>query len=367
MRDLTVRLSALAPEAASALKVIAYFDQLIEHGAGVRSVIRGAAILSGCPACLLDRSRGMLLRTLPDGTSAPSLRQADRSWPRADSHDGILEVWLERDEPADADLDALILERALLAAAASRGRTRQAPGHREEACVQLLVAADCDSAAREDALHRLGLTAATPVCLIATPDANPRIARSASEARIKARSLRAGIGPLVPARDAARSWRLASLALYLTAAGTPQDPGDRVVLADEAGALLILADKASPRDVPPADIALIESAAASAPWMFETLQAISTTNSVRDAAALLHLHHSTVQERAARAERLLGWEVLSQRGKQRLQLALVMRRIFAAIRAQEVIASSVPMPLRRAIPTTSLAVAMSWIPSPTEL
>jgi hypothetical protein len=33
MRDLTARLSQLAPEAANALKVIAYFDQLGQHSA----------------------------------------------------------------------------------------------------------------------------------------------------------------------------------------------------------------------------------------------------------------------------------------------------------------------------------------------
>ncbi len=103
------------------------------------------------------------------------------------------------------------------------------------------------------------------------------------------------------------------------------------VLAEDAGALLAIAEKAGPEDVPPPDVATLESAAAKTPWMLETLQAISTTDSLRDAAALLHLHHSTVQERAVRADRALGWAVLSQRGKQRVQLALVMRRIFTAV------------------------------------
>ncbi len=103
------------------------------------------------------------------------------------------------------------------------------------------------------------------------------------------------------------------------------------VLAEDAGALLAIAEKPGPEDVPPPDVATLESAAAKTPWMLETLQAISTTDSLRDAAALLHLHHSTVQERAVRADRALGWAVLSQRGKQRVQLALVMRRIFTAV------------------------------------
>lgn len=119
----------------------------------------------------------------------------------------------------------------------------------------------------------------------------------------------------------------------LTAEGTQQDPGDRVILAEETGTLLVLAAGVRPDDTPPADVAALNDAAAATAWMLETLHAISITNSVRDAASVLQLHHSTMQERAARADRLLGWNVLSQRGKQRTQLALVLRRILAAARA----------------------------------
>lgn len=330
MRELTARLSALAPEAANALKVIAYFDQLSEHGAGAGSVLRGAAILSGCPAGLRDRSRDLLLRTLPDGTSAVPLAQAESSWARAASRDGTLEIWLERDSLVQETLDALVLERALLAVATSLGRTLDPAGHGESACVRVLLAPDSDSAAREGALRGLRLTAATPVCAVAALGRAPMIARSPGEGRLKAGGGRAGIGPVLPAGEAPASWNQARLALRLTAEGTPQDPGERVVLAQDAGALLAIAEKAGPEDVPPPDVTALEAAAAKTPWMLETLQAISTTDSLRDAAALLHLHHSTVQERAVRADRALGWAVLSQRGKQRVQLALVMRRIFTA-------------------------------------
>jgi hypothetical protein len=336
MRELAARLSALAPEAANALQVIAYFDKLIEHGAGARSVVRGAAVLSGCPAGLLDRAHDIRLRTLPDGTTAPPPRQADRSWPRAGSRDGTLEIWLERENPAHDSLDALVLERALLAVTTSLGQAPDTPGYSESICVRLLLAADPGSATWEGALRGLRLTAATPICIVATLGGAPIIARSAGEGQLKAHGQRAGIGPVGPAREAPRSWKDACLALRLTAEGTPQDPGDRVILAEEAGALLAIAGKAGPGDIPPPDVTALETAAANTPWMLQTLHAISTTDSVRDAAALLHLHHSTVQERAARAERVLGWAVLSQRGKQRVQLALVMRRIFSAIHSEPV-------------------------------
>jgi hypothetical protein len=156
----------------------------------------------------------------------------------------------------------------------------------------------------------------------------------------------------VPAREAVTSWKQACLALLLTAEGTPQDPGDRVVLAEEAGVLLVMAEKAGRGDVPPPDVTTLETASANTTWMLETLQAISTTDSVRDAAALLHLHHSTVQERAVRAERALGWAVLSQRGKQRAQLALVMRRILVAI-GSEPAATRHPHAPQDSAPTTA--------------
>lgn len=330
MRELTIRLSALAPEAANALHVVAYFDRLVEHRAGSRSVLRGAAILSGCPVGFVDRTHGNSWRVLPDGTfTAPEPAAAD-TWPRVAAGDGSLEMWLERAEPVEGGLDALVLERALLAAATMLGRTADTPEQRRAGWIQALLADDPDDAARDAALRGLGLTATTPLCVVATADDTPLLASSIDDARTAVGAGRAGIGPIVPARAAATSWRQARSARRLTAEGTQQDPGDRVVLAEETGTLLVLATSIRPDETPPADVVALEDAAAATAWMLETLHAISTTNSVRDAASVLHLHHSTVQERAARADRVLGWKVLSQRGKQRTQLALVMRRILAA-------------------------------------
>lgn len=187
------------------------------------------------------------------------------------------------------------------------------------------MVSDADSAARAAALRRLGLTDATPICIIAGSDADLSFARATSEAVDKAGDRRVGVGPVLPARDARVSYQQAQLALRLTAEGTADDPGRRVILAHDAGVLLTLVQNTSHSDPQPSDVAALESAATS--WMLETLEAVSTTDSVRDAAALLHLHHSTLQERASRAERLLGWKVLGQHGRQRTQLALVMRRI----------------------------------------
>jgi len=52
MKDLVVRLSALDPDAGAAVRVIAYFDQLVDARAGLATIVRGAAVLAGCPARL---------------------------------------------------------------------------------------------------------------------------------------------------------------------------------------------------------------------------------------------------------------------------------------------------------------------------
>jgi DNA-binding PucR family transcriptional regulator len=41
----------------------------------------------------------------------------------------------------------------------------------------------------------------------------------------------------------------------------------------------------------------------------------------------LLVHHSTLQERIAHAERLLGWPIRDPHGRHRLYLALMLRRL----------------------------------------
>ncbi|HEV7933439.1 MAG TPA: helix-turn-helix domain-containing protein [Actinomadura sp.] len=71
----------------------------------------------------------------------------------------------------------------------------------------------------------------------------------------------------------------------------------------------------------------MDRAAAAAPWMLATLGAVASCHSLRAAAATMSMHHSTVQDRLAHAERLLGWPVQEPHGRLRLQLALAMRRL----------------------------------------
>ncbi|WP_170297089.1 helix-turn-helix domain-containing protein [Agromyces salentinus] len=290
-------------------------------------MVRAAAALSGVPANLIDRTGGVSMRVTADGTSMPVAESVDPSWPRAVTEDGAVEIVLERSAPNEAHLDALVAERALLAIATAIGRPDEARPRDENLALRTVVDAKATPKLRHQALERLGLTPETEVCVVAVRGAAPVLAIALAEAREKAGSRRAGIGQVLPADEAPLSWKRAWSALALTSEGTRADPGDRIVLADDAGALLWLVEHLSPGAELPDDVTSVTTHAASAPWLLETLEAISTNDSVRDAAAALGLHHSTVQERSARASRLLGWDITDQRGKHRTQLALAIRRI----------------------------------------
>ena len=95
------------------------------------------------------------------------------------------------------------------------------------------------------------------------------------------------------------SWAAARTALRLTAEGTDDDPGPRVVYADEVGGLALLARCVGPATPPLPDVLALEQAAAAAPWMLVTLHAVATSASLRAAAAALSVHHSTLQDRIA--------------------------------------------------------------------
>ena len=81
MKELAGRLTALDPDAGAAVQVISYFDRLAEPRAGLEALVRGAAVLSGCPARLVDAGRRVRLRVEPDGVRRDSDAPPDADWP----------------------------------------------------------------------------------------------------------------------------------------------------------------------------------------------------------------------------------------------------------------------------------------------
>ena len=360
MKELAGRLTALDPDAGAAVRVIGYFDRLAESRAGLEALVRGAAVLAGCAARLVDAERRVRVRVEADGTRRDSEESPDPAWPSAAlTPGGVSALWLERTAQAPPSVvDAVILERAAGAVRLVLDRTRGRVPAEDPELIETLLDATAPDAARLHAARRLGLDAADPATrarVLAPLDGRPRVLaaprettgasgprpmsdsdpQSASdhsspqpphmEAELTAGRL--GIGPAVPVLDLPRSWAAARTALRFTADGTAQDPGPRVVHADELGGIALLAELVVPGAEPPPDVHDVEAAAANAPWLLATLSAVAGTTSLRAAATEINVHHSTLQDRLTHAESLLGWPVRTPQGRLRLQLALTMRHL----------------------------------------
>jgi hypothetical protein len=332
VKDLEVRLAALDPDASAAIRVIEYFDRLTEAGAGLQAIVRGAAVLAGCPARLADEGRRLSLRVEPDGNPGVPAGPPDRSWLSAGTRPHGAVLWLERPGPA-GPVEAMVLERAAAAARAVLARTRgRTPMGKDEAAVEVLIDGSAPPDARQHAARALGLAnvrRVRAVALAACDRIQPAIRSEplASAGFTVSSDQRAGIGMAVPIGGLPASWAAARTALRLTAEGTDDDPGPRSVRYDELGGLALLAENvSSATPVIPDELAL-EHTAMAAPWMLSTLHAVATTASSRAAAAILPVHHSTLQERIAHAERLLGWPIREPHGRHRLYLALMLRRL----------------------------------------
>ncbi|WP_328875440.1 helix-turn-helix domain-containing protein [Streptomyces sp. NBC_00287] len=336
MRELVGRLNALDPDAGAAVRVIAYFDQLDESRAGLEALVRGAAVLSGCPARLDDASRRVHVRVEADGARADTSGPADPAWPSAPLTPGAAPAfWLERAGDASV-VDAVVLERAAGAIRRVLDRTR---GHApvvpadDPAAVETVLDPTAPEQARLRAAGHLGLDTSDPAaraCALAPLGGRPRVvpvSASGLPASADLSAGRLGIGPAVPVLDLPRSWAAARSALRFTAEGTLTDPGPSVVHAEALGDIALLADHIAPGSPPPPDARAVDSAAGDAPWMLATLHAVATSPSLRAAAAIAHVHHSTLHDRVARAEALLGWPLRNSEGRLRLHVALTTRRL----------------------------------------
>jgi len=337
MKELAGRLTALDPDAGAAVRVIAYFDRLAETRAGLEALVRGAAVLAGCPARLVDAGRRVRVRVETDGTRKDTETAPEPDWPCAALQPGgAPALWLERAGSGPSVVDAVILERAVGAIRLVLDRTRglaPASPADDPALIETILAATLPEPARLHAARRLGIDPADPAVRIralAPGDGPPRILAARAGARPADAELpagRLGVGPAVPVLDLPGSWAAARTALRFTAEGTPRDPGPRVVYADELGGIALLADLVVPGAEPPPDVRALEAAAGALPGLLATLHAVAATASQRAAAAEINVHHSTLQDRLIQAEHLLGWPLRTPQGRLRLKLALTMRHL----------------------------------------
>jgi hypothetical protein len=338
---LVARLSNLDSHAEGALRIVMVYDTLMRRRVDLPALARASAGLAECVAGIRLHGTGRTIRISPDGREMSALLPpASTTVPITLDDEEIGTVWLERPDPP-GPLDDVLLDRFAIAAAAvveryGPARTTMA----DPALVELVISSDSDDAARARALRLLGFASDLPVHVVAVrsqlsldqvgglvcparlvkaaplADVGVLLATTVDPARFPA-GVRAGIGA---AGSPDRSWQEARTALRFT---TPREP---VVHYDGLGALAMLAQ------VPPdaardnVDVAAIAGLAAG-PDDLETLDAYCVTGSQRQAADLLHLHHSSVARRLDQIGKTLGIELTEPTGLVRARLALTAWRL----------------------------------------
>ncbi|MEU5643804.1 PucR family transcriptional regulator [Streptomyces milbemycinicus] len=385
MKGLLLRLSALDADAATAVRVIAHFEALLGSGAlDAISLARSTAGLAECAAGL-ELPDGRRARFGPGGAAL-------QGEPDAVSRSAELgpsgRVWLERPGPP-GPFDELILEWMAIAARTLSGgptppRTSGQPdaaNAADPALMELVLSERESDHDRARALRLLGLAPELPLRMVAVrgapavdagldavallgrarleavvrvtrtgpwgtvlvqpPDAaadspapalraavaDPR--RGPDVARDSAHRLRVGVGGLVPALAARHSWAQACTALRFAVAGSPREA---VADHDALGPVALLADIPAERLAALPEARQLDALAAqpNGDLTIAALAAFCRTGSLRQAAAELHLHHSSVAARLAHVEAALGWRLRDPEHRFHAQLALYARRLAAA-------------------------------------
>jgi hypothetical protein len=331
MQELLGRLTALDPSARETLTVISYFDTLIEAHATSEMLVRGACILTGCAAGFVaDRT---VLRVTGTGEVDRSAVAPDAGvWP---GHPiaSSWRVWLERQGDAHVN-DAMVLERLALGLGIVLERTHPAAIARRS--LEVLLDSESTAEDRASAASKLRLSPTTSLRMVAVAATDPftsehhNVELATSVGRVRAVLVlpgaalpagRIGIGVSVVPASLRESWLSALLALRLTTAREP------VVDAATLGAFLLLAETADARGGELPDVAVLAAIDSRDPRALSYLDALGRSDSVRSAATLAGIHHSTLQAHAAEWGVALGFDVRSPEGRVRLALALRLFRL----------------------------------------
>ena len=341
MEALARRLSNLDSHVEGALRVVMFYDTLMRRRVDLPALARASAGLAECVAGIRLDGTGRTIRMSPDGKEPSATPPAaSTTAPITLDEEEIGAVWLER-PGTPGPLDEVLLDRLAIAAAAvveryGPARTTMA----DPALVELVISCESDEAARTRALRLLGFAADLPVRVVAVRSPLPldQVAGLVCPARpVKAAPI-ADVGVILattidPARLPAevhagigtadtpdRSWRQARTALRFTTAREP------VVHYDGLGALALLALVSPDALRDNADVAAIARMATN-PDDLETLDAYCATGSLRRAADLLHLHHSSVSRRLDQIGKALGIDLTEPAGPIRAKLALTAWRL----------------------------------------
>lgn len=330
MQELLGRLTSLDPAASQSLRVIACFDELIAGDVGVHGLLSAAAALSGRPVGLV-RGR-VVTRIGPKGEPLGAGSPPDST--HRVLHD--IAVWIEGVADTTAALDAIILERLALALLIrlDTHRTSSVPPRD----MSLLLARETPLEMRREAATRLGLATnvrhrvvvaplfATwaqhprgPEDVVATAYGPVHAAVVGVEAAVAASPL--GIGSVAGVDALDRSFRTALIALRLHDASS----GDGSRADDLGGLAEMLADLPDERR-DDGDQSAVELVTLH-PWGASTIDALVRAGSVREAARIANVHHSTMTDRIDVIASTLGFDPMSGIGRTRLGLAFLQWRL----------------------------------------
>ncbi|MFF9780591.1 helix-turn-helix domain-containing protein [Streptomyces sp. NPDC013978] len=97
---------------------------------------------------------------------------------------------------------------------------------------------------------------------------------------------------------------------------------------DSLGVLAGVAERITPREAGAVgDVLRLDEVRGTRPRVIGTLQAVLDLTSLREAASMLHVHHSTLQERLTWLTPPLGYAITQPGGRQRAAVALLLWRI----------------------------------------
>jgi hypothetical protein len=351
VRGLILRLSEIDSAAEAAMRVVAYFDALVQGGAGLDAVLRSTASLIGTRTGFVDAVTGEEVTS--DGEPAPT--QPSLSSDVQVAGTAVGRVWLEAGAPG-GELDELVLERMALTIAGlwpSYGRWLPSDA-------LTLLRADATPDARDAARRRLNLGAGDRCAVVAVVGGTGRSAH-VSEA------VRAGVGSgriEAVADDGTEVVALirgdldvADMAVQLGrrgyAAGScaADSPGElprarreasatarladaapgllgRFVRAEDLGSLVRLADVPTTARADDGDVrALLALAGAGRAEDLDLLEAFLATGTLRAAGERVHRHHSSVASRLDRLQKELDLVLDEPRGRTRAFAALVLARL----------------------------------------
>jgi hypothetical protein len=375
MHGLLSRLAKIDSSAERALRIIEFFDQLVVHGADLEAVTRATAVLAEMTAGAVLDDRGRICVVAPDGRVMPPAAPGPQAMLREIDIDGttIGRVWLEPDgrDRSTHEWDELITDRmAICLATLQARRLAVAPpatlGLTDPAVLHVLLRRDESETETARAARLLGFQVGQQVQVLAvtgdrTGDRRLAALRSEITDRTGGRTVAAAlsttlgvviaagrglapvpaaagfavcVGPPVPVEHSARSWSRARRGVRFAQLGGRWPAWTTV---DDLGCLLALGDLDPAEVARDPDVEAVARLAAGRTGETDLaiLDGIGALPSVREAAAALHMHHSSVGYRIEAIAKVLGFEVRRGPGRYRARTALLLWQLHVAGSAPE--------------------------------